>query len=271
MEIIFNNVTIVKNRGTNFQKTIINDFSLSFKSNIINCLCGNGGKTTIAKSILALENITDGEIHVGDFIINKSAFIRNIKKLRSSVSYLGKDPRTFLYHKTVKKEIMFGFNPATNMTILEVLSLVGLNESYLKKDPLKLSLTEQKKVCLASIIAFNPKIIILDEFEKGLTKYEKKELKRILKDLKTKLDKTIVIISNDVTFIHNFCEYFYCLSDGKLVLTGDKEIFNNKEFYKYTNEPNIIEFVNYLNSRGIKMPNYIEPKELLKAVYRDVG
>ena len=174
---------------------------------------------------------------------------------------------THIFEKTTEEDIAKEGIKITRA--IDALKLVGLDETYLKKNPLELSTTEQKKIMLAGVLAGNPKIIILDDFEKGLVKNEQKRIKNLLKTLNQKFNKTIIIISNNTNFLKNLCEYFYLISKGEVILEDDKEIFDNDLLYKHIDMPKIREFIEYANSLGHKFDNYEDVKELIKAVYRD--
>ena len=58
--------------------------------------------------------------------------------------------------------------------------------------------------------------------------------------------------------------------DGKIVFTGDNKNLYDDTLYKYIDEPEIIKFIKNANSKGHKLDNYVDIKELIKAIYRDV-
>ena len=275
MEIIFNNVTVIKNKGTNFKKTVLKKVNLKFETGVITAISGCGGKSTLGKTIIALEDISSGSIKVGKFVIKKTSNFKNINDLRFLVGYLFSDPNDYLYKKTVADEIEFGMKyykyklDTIKNRVADALRIVGLNESYLKRNPLELSYVEQKKVMLASVLAFNPEVIILDEFEKGLTKNDKKILYQLLKTLKKKFNKTIIVISNDISFISAFCEKIYLIDSGEVVLEEDIKTLNYDDLYEYLEMPKITEFIKYINSLGRKFKEYNDIRELIKAVYRN--
>lgn len=276
MEIVFSMVNVVKDKGTRFQKTVLKDLNMTIKDNSITGICGQRGKSTIGKLIPALESFNSGEIKVGKYILGSKKMVKNINDLRISVGYLYSNPADFLYHKTVEEEIEFGlkkYNYKVEQKELrthEALLMVGLDKSYLDRNPRELSYAEQKKVMLAATLIYNPKVIIFDEFEKGLSRKDRDNLKKLIKLLKKEFNKTFVVITNEITFMLDLCDYVFALDDGYVELEGDKNIFFNDKLYQLVPKPEIVEFLEYADSKGRKFANYTDVNDLLKAVYRDV-
>ena len=277
MEIVFDKVSVIKNKGTKLQKTIINDFNLIIKQNDITGVCGGPGKTTIGKLIPALENINNGTIKVGEFLITRSKAIKNINDLRFEVGYLFSEPSEFLYNSTVREEIEFGLKyykyklERIDNRVVDSIKMVGLDTNCLDKNPRELSTIEQKKVMLAAVLAFNPKVLIFDDFEKGLSKKEKSDLKKLLRMLKDRFNKVIIIITNDVSFMFDFCNRIIVLKDGMVYLDGGRDLYYDDRLYELVNMPVAVEFVKDMNNKGHKLEKYTDVKDVLKAVYRDVG
>ncbi len=280
MEIIFKNAGFKINSKTPLEKTILNDISFEINTPGIYSFFGNSnsGKSCIGELIDALIMPTSGYVKVGNFI-NNGKKIRNINKLRFMVGYSFKNPFEMFFNKTVEKEIEFGLKyfkyklEKIKYRATDALRLVGLDESYLKKNPLELSLTEAKKVALAAIIVYNPKIIILDEPTIGLNYREKKDLSRLLKLLKEKYNKIIIILSRDSNFIYPLADYVYLMDKTRIVSEGDRNIFLDTELLKDLDleVPKIIDFIKMVKKEtNIKLENYKDIKDLIKGVYRNV-
>ena len=170
---------------------------------------------------------------------------------------------------------MLSFNYRTNekdKRVSDALKMVGLDDSYLERDPFKLSNGEQRKVAIASILVFNPKIIVFDEPTIGLDYDSKKNLIKLIRMLKTRYSKTIIIISHDIDFIHSISDYVILLDKGNLILTGNKyDILANPSALEYYNlpMPKVVEFsYKVLKNKGIKMGYRDDINDLLKDIYR---
>ena len=147
---------------------------------------------------------------------------------------------------------------------------VGLDES-IKNHPLNnLSTTEQKKLTFAKCIITNPKIIILDFYEKGLTYLELNRIKKMLLKFKLKYNKNIIICSDNLEKYLNIIDNFIIFKEGTKVLEGTSKDLYNTELYKYIEMPSIISFIKKVQGSGHNISNYLDLKELIKAIYRDV-
>ena len=151
---------------------------------------------------------------------------------------------------------------------LQALKIVMLNETYLNKKINELSESEIKIISLAKSLIENKPYIILDYFEKGLTDKEKENYKRLFKKLSKKYAKTILIFTNDLTFIWDICHSIFYVDNNEDINTYTKE-----EYYDIpiSNIPKIKEFTNLLHEKDIKIANYKNVLDLLKAIYRLKG
>ena len=279
MEVNFKNVTLITNLGTTSEKTILNDVSFSFEGNKIYGILGNSnsGKSSIPELISGLIPPTSGSVVINNFT-NDNKKIKNINKLRLMVGYIYKNPYDMFICKTVKKELEFGMKhfkyklSKIETRTKDALKMVGLDESYLDKDPLKLNFSDAKKLGLAITLIYNPKLIILDEPTIGLSNIDKKELIRLLKILRNKYDKTILILSKDTDFLYSLVDYVYIFDKGSLVKEGNTSIFKDFELFNNLGfkTPDIINFIESCKSKNIKLRDYKDISDLVKGVCDNV-
>lgn len=280
MEIKFNNVSLIIDKGTPLEKTLIKDVSFDIKDSGIYAFLGNSnsGKTSCAELIDALVKPTKGTVTIGSYINGKRR-IKNVNKLRFNVGYVFKNPYDMFFNKTVKKEITFGMKyfkykyDKSKLRAIDSLKLVGLDESYLKKKVDDLSLGEARKVALASVLVFNPKIVILDEPTIGLNWKEKKELIRLLKLIRDKYNRVVIILSKDTDFLYQFVDYVYIFDKASLVMQGGIGLFKEFDLFEMLGLkiPDILKFKKISKDiKNKKIGDHRDIKDLIKEVCRDV-
>ncbi len=276
MEIKFEDVNLYSNDVLISKKKIIDNLNLEIPEKSITALYGDYNKSMIALLISALIKPDSGIVKVGKHILKKDSHLNKINDLRFEVGYAPSDPRKFLFKQTVKQEIEYGMKHykyhlnRLKERPLDALKLVGLDNSYEKRNPYNLSLSEQKKVMIASIIAYNPKVLIFDEIEKGLNNIDRNSIIRLIKLLKNKYNRTIILISNDINFLFQCIDNIYVINDGKLVFNCTKKDLYNRNIERYIEVPKIIEFVKQARIKGSKIEDYYDINELIKGVFRDV-
>lgn len=274
MEIKLKNV----NYTTNKQK--IKDLNLTIKKNQITSFVGptGSGKTTIAKLISLFIKATSGEINFDNTKITRKTCKEDLNKLRSQIGILYTEKQFTC--KTVKEEIK---NAITNSNykpknleqrIKDSLKIIGLNEDYLNRTIKSLSKGEQKKLSIAVMLSYNPKIIVLDEPTLGLDSNGKKQMLKIIKLMKLRYKKTIIIFSKDTDFVLSLSDYVYIINNGKVIEQGKKyDIFTNIDLLKQNNltVPNVIEFP-YLveKKKHVKIGYRDDINDLMKDIYRSV-
>lgn len=280
MEVKFNHVFYVYNEKTPLSKMVLGDINTTFKEGKITGIMGKSGsgKTTLIELINALIIPTKGNIQVGSRVISKTRKIKNINNLRYKIGLVFQVPEEQFFCKTVKEEIEFGMKyfkksvKSIEKHVSDALIMMGLDDSYLNRNPFTLSSGEMRKVAIASVLAFNPKLIILDEPTIGLDNKSKENLIKIIKLLKNRYKKTIIVVSNDTDLLLKISDNVILLDKGKIILEGNKYDVFKQDISKYgLKRPKIIEFEQLvLEKKGIKIGYRDDINDLMKDVYRYV-
>ena len=274
MEIVFNKLCYVENPKSSSEKKYLEDVNVVIKEgSIVGFL--NDDLSIIGKLIMAIKRPTKGELRIDDMVIKRTSHISNVNEFRKKIGFVHTSSNEFI-GKTVKEEIKqtmknFGYK-ASNVTkhIVDSLKIVGIGEDYLERDPNTLSYTEKKKVMLASAMSYNPSVLILEDFDKGLLFKEREYFRKLFLKLKNKFNKTIIVISKDLTAMFDLVDKMHVINKGKLVISGGKEIFYDNKLYKYVEMPKIVEFTKYAQECGHNILEYTDIKELIKELYRNV-
>ena len=251
MKIKFEDVSYSYLYGTPLQKDALKNVSTEILEGKINGIIGpsGSGKSTMIELINGLKLPTKGIVYVGKHKLRNNIRIIGANKLRCEIGIVLQNPEEQFFLKTVKKEIEFGmkyFGYKTDRIderVNDALKMVGLNKDILYRNPFTLSGGEKRKVAIASVLAFNPKIIILDEPTNGLDSTGKESLVRLIKMLKEKYDKTVIVVSHDVDTLYRFVDNVIILANGKIIAQGNKY-----EVFKRTD---------YLTENGVKVPKIV--------------
>ena len=246
-------------------KKVLNNISLKIeKEKILGIVGPNGsGKTTLLDIISNLIEPTSGDI-----------------KNKEIIGYLFQNVKSSFFCTTVKEELEMSavlHNYKVNQLekrIKDVLKIVNLSEDVLNKNPLQLSNSKAKKLGLANILIYNPKIIVLDEPTTNLDNESINEFIVLLKMLKNKYHKTIIIVSHDIELIHKLVDNVLVLNNGEIVLYGNKyQVFNNTRLLKKYGilAPKIMIFREMvLNKKGVRLEYRDEINDLIKDIFRNV-
>ena len=139
----------------------------------------------------------------------------------------------------------------------KILKELELND--LKENPCHhLSYGQKKRVSIASIVAMNPEVLVLDEPTAWLDPKNIKKITDILEDLNKK-GKTIIISTHDIDFAYDIADYIYILHNGIILKKGSRdEIFEDFEFFKKLNFniPNKLKIKKFLNKKDINIEEY---------------
>lgn len=211
----------------------IQDISLNISSkNEFIALVGHtgSGKSTLAKHMNALLFPSAGEVEIFNNTITKKRDNKiKYNDLRRKVGLVFQFPEYQLFEETVEKDIMFGplnfkvSEAKAKEMALKAIKLVGLDESYLSRNPFNLSGGEKKRVSIAGILAMDPQILVLDEPTSGLDPYGKYTLMNLFKEIHEQTGKTIIIITHDMDLVYQYFNRVVVLKDGKMSFDGKPE------------------------------------------------
>ncbi len=274
MEIIFNQLTFTENKNTASEKKYFNEVNMVINSSSIVGVRMDYSDI-IGQLLMVLKRPTKGEIKLDNVIIRRTTHINNINNLRRRIGIVSFEDNVYL-KKTVKDEIknaMANYGYKTKNVIKHItdsLTIVGLDDSYLVRDPNTLSYVEKKKVNFALAMSYNPEVLVIESFDKGLTFREREYFRKLFIKLKNKYKKTIILVNSELPFMFDIVDKLYVINRGKLVINGDKDIFYSDKLYKYVELPKIVEFIKYANYQGHDIEEYTDIKELIKGLYRDV-
>jgi cobalt/nickel transport system ATP-binding protein len=144
-----------------------------------------------------------------------------VEEVHRTVGLLFQDPDDQLFCPTVLEDVAFGPQQfglgkgELRSTVAGALAMVGLT-GYETRSPYHLSKGEKQRVCLAGILACQPKVLALDEPTSDLDPRGKRELKRILRTLPA----TKIIASHDLDLVAELCARIIVLDNGLVVADG---------------------------------------------------
>lgn len=155
----------------------------------------------------------------------------NADIIRREVGLLFQDPDDQLFCPTVYEDVAFGpkqFGSSEDLirsTVSRALAQTGL-EGFERRSPHHLSIGEKRSVCLAGVLACDPKVLALDEPTNNLDPRGKRNLHEILKALPV----TKVIATHDLEMVVELCSKTIVLDNGLIVAAGaTEELLGNEE------------------------------------------
>jgi energy-coupling factor transport system ATP-binding protein len=182
------------------------------------------GKTTLVKHFNGLLKPTKGQVTVDETDVAKVS----VATLSRNVGFVFQNPDHQLFCETTEEEISFALrNFGFKESVVEnrvtwALNLLGLTQ-YRKTSPFMLSGGERKRVALASVLAWDPKILILDEPTIGQDYQQKEKLRQFIVQMKTQ-ERTMVMVTHDVEFVAECNPRVLLMREGKII--GDGEARN---------------------------------------------
>jgi len=178
------------------------------------------GKTTLIKHFNGLLKPKRGYVK----IFGVDTRYATTAQLSRRVGLIFQNPDHQLFAETVKDEVAFalknfGFSKEVIESRVEkVLKLLGLYELK-DRSPFTLSGGERRRVTIASVLCYDPDIIVFDEPTVGQDYMHKEKLAQLIKLLHTQ-SKTVIVVTHDVEFVSENFPRVILLSSGKVIADG---------------------------------------------------
>ncbi|MFF3687438.1 energy-coupling factor ABC transporter ATP-binding protein [Streptomyces sp. NPDC002187] len=178
------------------------------------------GKTTL---VLHLNGILGGG--VGSVTVAGLPVARaNLAEIRRRVGIVFQDPDDQLFMPTVREDVAFG--PAAaglrgaelETRVTAALTRVGM-ERFADRPPHHLSFGQRRRVAVATVLAMEPEILVLDEPSSNLDPASRRELADILRSL----DVTVLMVTHDLPYALELCPRSVILSAGVIAADGSTQ------------------------------------------------
>ena len=210
--------------GVSETKRIIDDLSLTIEDGRFTVISGpnGGGKSTLAKLIMGIEQPTSGSIVFNGQDITHASITERAKL---GIGYGFQQPARFKGMKVKKLLELAAGKRLPALECNEYLAKVGLcSAAYLTREVDKsLSGGEVKRIEIATMLARDPKMAIYDEPEAGIDLWSFDRLTETFRDIhETRDDRSIVIISHQERIIQ-LADDIVCLRDGRIQDMGPRE------------------------------------------------
>lgn len=220
------NLTYTYPSGT---KPSIRDVSIKIDKGEFVLITGPSGcgKTTLCRCFNGLiphfyQGELKGEITVAGLRISEQP----IYEMAKHVGLVFQNPENQLFALSVEKDVAFGLEnlgvPREEMRkrVDWALNLTGIYDLR-ERAPHELSGGQQQRVAIASVLAMQPEIIVLDEPTSFLDPLGAKKIFEVIYDLNRKLGITVVLVEHRLDLTARYANHIVIMDDGKIVLDGE--------------------------------------------------
>ena len=260
------NLSYVYGTGTPFEKTAVNNLSLSIeKGEFIGIMGHTGsGKSTLVQMLNGLMKPTSGQVLLDGEDIWANP--KDIRKIRFKVGMVFQYPEYQLFEETVAKDIAFG---PTNMgksgaelekAVNDAARFTGLKDELLEKSPFDLSGGEKRRAAIAGVIAMNPEVLVLDEPTAGLDPMGRDVLLSQIVQYHKERKNTVILVSHSMEDIARVADNIIVMNKSNLVMFDKtKEVFSKgRELEKIgLRVPQITKIMLELREKGFNVPEGI--------------
>ena len=260
------NLSYVYGTGTPFEKTAVNNVSLSIeKGEFIGIMGHTGsGKSTLVQMLNGLMKPTSGQVLLDGEDIWANP--KDIRKIRFKVGMVFQYPEYQLFEETVAKDIAFG---PTNMgksgaelekAVNDAARFTGLKDELLEKSPFDLSGGEKRRAAIAGVIAMNPEVLVLDEPTAGLDPMCRDVLLSQIVQYHKERKNTVILVSHSMEDIARVADKIIVMNKSNLVMFDKtKEVFSKgRELEKIgLRVPQITKIMLDLREKGFNVPEGI--------------
>lgn len=241
------------------EEKVLKDINIEIEKGSFTAVLGHNGsgKSTLAKHFNAILLPSGGKVYIKGM---DTADENNIFNIRQSAGMVFQNPDNQMVAALVEDEVAFapenlGVEPKEiRRRVDECLEIVNMTK-YARSSPSKLSGGQKQRVAIASVLAMNPEILILDEPTAMLDPKGRSEVIKTIKILNEEKDITVVLITHYMDEAAQ-ADRTVVIDDGEIVLDGTpKEVFKNVEKLKSLglDVPQVTELAYELRKMGIEI------------------
>ena len=232
-------------KGKDKTLTAVDDVGFGIRKGTTTALVGESGsgKSTVANIILNLIDPTSGKVfHDGVDLSTlgpKELFaLRRIMQPVFQNPYGSLDPMYSIFRVVEEPLRVHGIGTAKEREarVAELLDMVSLPRSVMRRYPHELSGGQRQRVAIARALALKPQIVVLDEAVSALDVLVQAQILRLLSDLQSELELTYLFITHDLAVVRQIADDVVVMEHGRIVESGAAdELFANPR-QDYTRE-----------------------------------
>jgi oligopeptide transport system ATP-binding protein len=202
------------------------------------------GKSTLIRCIVKLEHPDSGSITYDgvDVIRARGA---NLGRFRREVQMVFQDPHSSLNPRmTVEELVAEGMlvhklersGAARRERVGELLSLVGLSPSDMRRYPHSFSGGQRQRIAIARALAVRPRLLVCDEPVSALDVSVQAQVINLLVDMQARLGLTMLFIAHNLAIVRQICQQVAVINGGKIVEQGSAETIFTSPQHEYTRD-----------------------------------
>lgn len=221
----------------------VEDVSLSVPKGITLGIVGESGcgKTTLVKTIIGLEEPTDGSMRFLGFDITNGIDKRDVRLIQELQMVFQNPDATMNPAYTVGQQIArpmlrFGIVPKERVReeVIRLLKAMRLDASYYDRLPRQLSGGEKQRVGIARALASRPDLILCDEPVSALDVSVQAAILNLLLEVQRQFGTTLIFIAHDLSVVRFFSDYVAVMYLGQIMEIGPAEAIYAPPYHPYT-------------------------------------
>ncbi|MGI6554902.1 MAG: energy-coupling factor transporter ATPase [Bacillota bacterium] len=232
------NVSVVYGPKTPYEVKALTDVSLSIESSEFVGIIGptGSGKSTLIQLMNGLIKPDKGEVLVEGVRLSELKGSQ-LKEIRKKVGLVFQYPENQVFEETVEREIAYGpRNLGLNREeiqarVVKAMDYVGMDYGeYRDRSPFGLSGGQLRRIAIASILAMEPQVLILDEPTAGMDPQSRRDILDRITGLHREREMTVVLVSHNMEDVARLAKKIFVLSEGRLVMEGTpRDIFPSRK------------------------------------------
>ena len=175
------------------------------------------GKTTLVLHLNGILTTGAGTVSISGLAVGG----RDVREVRRRVGIVFQDPDDQLFMPTVRDDVAFGprnlglRGAALEAAVTRALAQVGM-AAYADRPPHHLSFGQRRRVAVATVLAMEPELLVLDEPSSNLDPASRRELAEILQ----RLPVTVLMVTHDLPYAMQLCPRSVILDGGRIAADG---------------------------------------------------